>query len=98
MNQKQIDELLDLIFDSLDPGYDDSGYFVGTGNAQDTVIEEYPELDVKKTNKLERVLEIIRDNVEVSHSKSKEETGWVDDFEYSLDEKSENKIKEILKT
>jgi hypothetical protein len=79
MNQKQIGSIVDLIFEHLEPDYDESGYF--------------PELTLEQ---IESILEIVRDWVEISHSRVKEEEGFVDYFEYNLDSKAEERIKEIL--
>jgi hypothetical protein len=93
MNQKQIGSIVDLIFEHLEPDYDESGYFVETGKAQDELLIEYPELTLEQ---IESILEIVRDWVEISHSRVKEEEGFVDYFEYNLDSKAEERIKEIL--
>ena len=97
----KVDSIIELIFENLETDCEeidgehgqDFNEWVTTGKAKEALQKEYPELKIEK---IEKILEVIEDRVEINWTKSKEEEGWVDWIEYDLDSKGENKIKEIL--
>jgi len=96
-----VDEVIDLIFNNLETDCEetdgeygqDFNEWVVTADAKDALEKECPQLGIEK---VEKILKIIEDRVEINWTRSKEEEGWVDWIEYDLDKTGEQMIKEIL--